>query len=158
MIKEVKKESLDCVSVVFEIPPRLMDDFQFIQGQNITLKAIINGEELRRCYSIWSAPFENELRVAVKKVDGGKFSVYPNDYLQKRDVLQVMPPIGKFNTILKSKNKNQYLAFAAGSDITPIISIIKTILKGEIDSSFTLVYSNRNRNSIFFWRTGRIKK
>ncbi len=151
MVKEVKKESQDCVSIAFEIPLQLMDEFQFTQGQNITLKATINGEELRRSYSICSAPFENELRVAVKKVEGGKFSAYANDYLQKGDVLQVMPPTGKFNTMLEAKNKKQYVAFAAGSGITPIISIIKTTLKKEADCCFTLVYSNRNRNSIIFF-------
>ena len=151
MVKEIKKESPDCVSIAFEIPPQLTDDFKFTQGQNITLKATIEGEELRRSYSICSAPFESELRVAVKKVDGGKFSAYANDYLQKGDVLQVMPPTGKFNTMLEAGNKKQYVAFAAGSGITPIISIIKTTLKKEADSCFTLVYSNRSRNSIIFF-------
>lgn len=151
MVKEIKKETGDCVSIVFDIPESLKTEFKFYQGQNITLKTIIGGEELRRSYSICSAPFENELRVAVKKVDGGKFSAYANGYLQKGDVLQVMPPTGKFNTTLETENKKQYVAFAAGSGITPIISIIKTTLKREAGSCFTLVYSNRNRNSIIFF-------
>lgn len=151
MVKEIRKETRDCVSIVFEIPESLKPTFEFYQGQNITLKIIIDGKELRRSYSICSAPFENELRVAVKKVDGGKFSAYMNNNVQKGDVLLVMPPTGKFNTTLETENKKQYVAFAAGSGITPIISIIKTTLKREAGSCFTLVYSNRNRNSIIFF-------
>lgn len=151
MVKEIKKETRDCVSMVFEIPELLKTIFEFRQGQNITLKTNVDGEELRRSYSICSAPFENELRVAVKKVDGGKFSGYVNDNVQKGDVLMVMPPTGKFNTTLETENKKQYVAFAAGSGITPIISIIKTTLQKEIGSCFTLVYSNRNKNSIIFF-------
>lgn len=151
MVKEIKKETRDCISMVFEIPELLKTEFEFRQGQNITLKTNIDGEELRRSYSICSAPFENELRVAVKKVDGGKFSAYVNDNVQKGDVLMVMPPTGKFNTTLETENKKQYVAFAAGSGITPIISIIKTTLQREAGSCFTLVYSNRNRNSIIFF-------
>lgn len=151
MVKEIKKETRDCISMVFEIPELLKTEFEFRQGQNITLKTNIDGEELRRSYSICSAPFENELRVAVKKVDGGKFSAYVNDNVQKGDVLLVMPPTGKFNTTLETENKKQYVAFAAGSGITPIISIIKTTLQREAGSCFTLVYSNRNRNSIIFF-------
>ncbi len=150
-VKNIKRETQDCVSIAFEVRPELQEQFQFIHGQNITIKAIIDGEELRRSYSICSAPFEKELKVAVKKVDGGKFSAYANEYLKAGDLLQVMPPTGKFNTILDTENKKQYLAFAAGSGITPIISIIKTILKTEPGSSFTLVYSNQSRSSIIFF-------
>jgi ring-1,2-phenylacetyl-CoA epoxidase subunit PaaE len=151
MVKKIKKETADCVSIVFEVPPELKNEFQFTQGQNITLKANIEGEEYRRSYSICSSPFENELKVAVKKIDGGKFSAYVNDYLQVGDELQIMPPTGKFTTKLDPKNKKNYLAFAAGSGITPIISIIKTVLKTEPNSCFTLVYGNRNRSSIVFF-------
>ncbi len=150
-VKNIKKETDNCVSIAFEVPPELQEQFQFTHGQNITIKAIIDGEELRRSYSICSTPFEMELKVAVKKVDGGKFSAYANEYLKAGDLLQVMPPTGKFNTALDPENKKQYLAFAAGSGITPIISIIKTILKTELNSSFTLVYSNQSRSSIIFF-------
>ena len=150
-IKAVRKETPDCVSVLFDIPDDYRDDFIFEQGQNITIKKEIDGEEIRRSYSICSAPFENELRVAIKKVDAGKFSSFANFVLKAGDVLEVLPPTGKFNTKLKPENKKQYLAFAAGSGITPVISIIKTTLQTEPGSSFTLVFGNRGRQSIIFF-------
>lgn len=150
-VKEVKNETADCVSILFDIPDDYKTDFLFEQGQNITIKKTIDGEELRRSYSICSSPFENELRVAVKKVEGGKFSTYANSTLLAGDELDVLPPTGKFNTALNPQNKNQYLAFAAGSGITPVISIIKTTLQTEPLSSFTLVFGNRGRHSIIFF-------
>jgi ring-1,2-phenylacetyl-CoA epoxidase subunit PaaE len=150
-IKEVSKETADCVAITFDVPQDLQNDFVFTQGQNLTLKTIINGEEVRRSYSICTAPYENKLTVAVKKVDGGIFSTYANTILQKGDVIDVMPPSGKFNTILNHLNKKNYLAIAAGSGITPILSIIKTTLQTEPQSTFTLVYSNKNKNSIIFF-------
>lgn len=150
-VKEVRQETADCVSIEFTVPPALQHDFVFEQGQNITIKKEIEGEEIRRSYSICSAPFENELRVAVKKVDGGKFSDYANSDLKAGDELDILPPTGKFNTKLKSENVKQYLAFAAGSGITPVISIIKTSLQTEAGSSFTLVFGNRGRSSIIFF-------
>ena len=150
-VKEVKRQTPDCVSVSFDIPKELQTDFSFTHGQNITLKKNIDGEELRRSYSICTAPFENELTVAVKKVDGGKFSTYANEQLQTGDVIDVLPPTGKFNTALDVANKKNYVAFAAGSGITPVISIIKTTLQTEPQSSFTLVFTNRSRASIIFF-------
>lgn len=150
-VKSVTKETADCVSVSFDVPAALQADFAFAPGQNITLKTTLNGEELRRSYSICSAPSENELRVAIKKVPYGKFSIYANEQLKPGDVMEVLPPTGKFNTVLKAGNQKKYLAFAAGSGITPIISIIKTTLQTEPKSSFTLVFSNRDRASIIFF-------
>jgi len=150
-VTEVKKETPDCVSIAFEIPMNLQNEFSFEQGQNITIKKEIEGEEIRRSYSICSAPFENKLRVAVKKVDGGKFSGFANSELKPGDILNILPPTGKFNTKLKKANRKQYLAFAAGSGITPVISIIKTTLHTEPASSFTLVFGNRGRHSIIFF-------
>lgn len=150
-VKEVRKETPDCVSVAFEIPESLKKDFVFEQGQNITIKKNIDNEEIRRSYSICAAPFENELRIAVKRVESGRFSCYANDSLRKNDVLEVLPPTGKFNTKLNTENKKQYAAFVAGSGITPVISIIKTTLQHEPKSSFTLVYGNRGRSSIIFF-------
>lgn len=150
-VKEIRKQTADCVAVTFYIPEALKPDFTFVQGQNITLKTSINGEEVRRSYSICSAPFENELTVAVKKVADGKFSTYANEQLRKGDVIEVLPPTGKFNTALNSANNKNYLAFAAGSGITPVISIIKTTLQTEPKSSFTLVFANRNKASIIFF-------
>jgi ring-1,2-phenylacetyl-CoA epoxidase subunit PaaE len=150
-VKEVKKETSDCVSVRFEVPDSLKETFVFTQGQSLTMRCTIAGEEVRRTYSICSSPLENELRVAVKKVDSGLFSTYANETLQVGDVLEVMEPIGKFYTPLNSTNKKNYLAFAAGSGITPILSIIKTTLQTEPQSSFTLVYGNKSRSSIIFF-------
>lgn len=150
-VKEVKPETADCVSIVFDIPDDLKTEFLFEHGQNITIRKTIGGEELRRSYSICSAPFENELRVAVKKVEGGKFSTYAASALQAGDKLDVLPPTGRFNTKLDPANKKEYLAFAAGSGITPVISIIKTTLHTEPKSSFTLVFGNRGRHSIIFF-------
>lgn len=150
-VKEVKSETPDCVSIAFVVPEGLQTEFLFEQGQNITLKKEIDGEEIRRSYSICSAPFENELRVAVKKVEGGKFSDFANTILKAGDELDVLPPTGKFNTKLQATNNKQYLAFAAGSGITPVISIIKTTLLTEPESRFTLVFGNRGRHSIIFF-------
>jgi ring-1,2-phenylacetyl-CoA epoxidase subunit PaaE len=149
-VKEVRKETDDCVSIAFEVPASLQEQFQFIQGQHLTLRTTINGEEIRRSYSICSSPLDNELRVAVKKVAQGIFSSYANDHLKKGDSLDVMPPMGKFYTPLKEDQKKNYVGFAAGSGITPLLSIIKTTLVTEPTSSFTLVYGNRNRPSIIF--------
>jgi len=150
VVNEVKKETNDCVSVSFTVPPDLKETFQYKQGQYITLRTKINGEETRRSYSICSSPLDNELRIAVKKVEQGIFSTHANDHLQKGDTLDVMPPIGKFFTELHAAQTKNYIGFAAGSGITPLLSIIKTTLRTELTSSFTLVYGNRNRHSIIF--------
>lgn len=149
-VKDIRKETDDCVSVAFDIPQDLEKDFLFEQGQNITIRKTLQGEELRRNYSICTAPSEHELRVAIKAMPAGRFSVWANESLKKGDVLEVMPPTGKFNTRLDPKAHKNYLAFAAGSGITPVISIIKTTLQTEPGSNFTLVYGNRNRRSIIF--------
>jgi len=149
-IKDIKKETGDCVSIAFNIPEDLQANFKFTQGQYITLKKIINEVEIRRSYSICSSPLDNELRIAVKKVSDGIFSTHANEILQKGDQVEVMPPNGKFFYPLNDTNKNNYIAFAAGSGITPIFSIIKTTLETEPHSSFTLIYGNKNRHSIIF--------
>ncbi len=149
-IKKVEKETDDCVSITFDVPENLKELFLFKQGQTLTIKKKIGNEELRRNYSVCSSPFENKLQVAVKKVDGGLFSTFANDELKAGDVLEVLPPIGKFYTELHPTQKKNYVAFAAGSGITPVLSIIKTTLLTEPQSSFTLVYGNRTKNSIIF--------
>lgn len=150
-IKDVRKETADCVSILFEVPQELQNSFQFKQGQSLTIRATINNEEVRRTYSICSSPLDKELRVAIKKVDGGLFSSFANEQLKKNDLLEVMEPIGKFNTELDPTNRKNYVAFAAGSGITPVLSLIKTTLTTEPGSNFTLVYGNRNRSSIIFF-------
>ncbi len=149
-VANIRRETNDCVSIAFDIPPELKADFLFKQGQNITIKSIINGEEIRRSYSICSSPFDNELRVAVKKLAGGAFSSFANGELKEEDVLDVLPPTGTFFTEVNITNKKNYVFFAAGSGITPVISIIKTILIAEPQSNVTLVYGNRNVSSIIF--------
>ena len=99
-VADIRRETADCVSVSFVVPQDLKDTFHYKQGQYITLRTTINGEDVRRSYSICSSPLDNELRVAIKKVDGGIFSTYANEQLQKGDVLEVMPPLGKFFTEL----------------------------------------------------------
>ena len=149
-VRKVEKETEDCVSIEFEIPEDLKEAFQFKQGQNLTIKKVLNGEELRRSYSICTSPFDKKLKVAVKKADGGVFSTWANEELKKGDILDVLPPTGKFYTELNPSQKKNYVAFAAGSGITPILSIIKTTLVSEPASTFTLVYGNRTKSSIIF--------
>lgn len=150
-VKEVKKETSDCVSVLFDVPEHLKEEFQFTQGQSLTMRTTINGEEVRRTYSICSSPMEQQLKVAIKKVQGGAFSLFANEQLKQNDVLEVMPPIGRFYTTLNAANTKHYVGFAAGSGITPLLSIIKTTLAAEPQSSFTLVYGNKTRSSIIFF-------
>lgn len=149
-VQKVEKETEDCVSIEFHLPEELKAIFEFKQGQNLTIKKDLNGEELRRNYSICTSPFDKKLKVAVKKAEGGLFSTWANEELKAGDYLDVLPPTGKFYTELNPLQKKNYIAFAAGSGITPILSIIKTTLMTEAKSSFTLVYGNRTKNSIIF--------
>jgi len=150
-IKEVKKETEDTVSISLEIPNQLKKLFSYTQGQYLTFKKKVNGEEVRRSYSLCSSPHTDEdWKVAVKRVEGGQFSVFANEYLSVGDILEVMPPEGKFFTELKEDQKKKYVAFAAGSGITPIMSILKSTLKVENESTFTLYYGNRNADSVIF--------
>jgi phenylacetate-CoA oxygenase/reductase, PaaK subunit len=149
-IADIRKETPDCVSIAFKIPDELKAFYQFKHGQNLTLRTTIDGEELRRSYSICSSPLDDELRVAIKEAPYGRFSTWANTALKKGDVIEVMPPTGTFFTELNATHKKQYIAFAAGSGITPVISIIKTTLATEPQSSFTLIYCNRSRASIIF--------
>ena len=149
-IQKIKKETPDCVSITFNVPENLKNVFAFKEGQNLTIKHRINGEEIRRSYSICSAPHESTLTIAVKKVDGGLFSTFANDMLTVNDTLDVMPPSGKFNAHINNTNPH-YLAIAAGSGITPIISIIKHTLHTQPNSHFTLIYGSKNRNAIIFF-------
>lgn len=149
-VKDIRKETQDCISVAFDVPEALTENFRFIPGQNITIRTVVNNEELRRSYSICSTPADGELRVAIKKVNGGVFSSFANSGLKIGDVLDVLPPTGRFYTPLSPDQKKNYVAFAAGSGITPLLSIINTTLRTEPESTFTLVYGNRNRNTIIF--------
>lgn len=149
-VREVRKETPECVSVSFEVPDNQQDIFRFKQGQYLTLRTYLDGAEVRRSYSVCTAPAENDLRVAIKKVDGGQFSTFANDMLRAGDTLEVMPPQGRFYTETDAEAGRLYVAFAAGSGITPVISILKTVLHDEPDSRFVLFYGNRGFDQIIF--------
>ncbi len=151
VVKDVRKETSDTVSVAFTIPSDVNKaDYNFIPGQYITLKAAISGEDVRRAYSICSSPFENELRVAIKQVPNGVFSTYANTILKAGDSLDVMTPMGHFHSEYKPENAKNYVLFAAGSGVTPILSIIKHLLHTEEKSMITLLYGNKDVDSIIF--------
>lgn len=150
-IKALKKETTDCVSIYFDVPQNLSSEFLYKEGQNITVRKMINGEDIRRSYSICSAPHENKLKVAIKKVEGGLFSSFANDSMQQSEILEVMPPSGRFSAHLSKKENPNYLAIAAGSGITPIIAIIKHTLHTQSNSRFTLIYGSKNRSAIIFF-------
>jgi ring-1,2-phenylacetyl-CoA epoxidase subunit PaaE len=149
-VADVYKETKDCTVISFEIPNDLKSEYQFKQGQHLTLRTIIDGNEVRRSYSLCSSPIENKWNVAVKKINEGLFSTFVNEKLRKGDVLDVMAPNGTFFTEIDSKKAKNYIAFAAGSGITPILSIIKTHLALEPESTFKLFYLNRTVKSIVF--------
>ncbi len=149
-IKDIRRETADCVSIAFDVPPQYEANFVYQQGQYLTLKTEIKGEEVRRSYSICSSPCDSELRVAIKQVENGLFSTFANTELKKGDTLDVMPPMGHFYTVLNKNQAKTYIFFAAGSGITPIISNIKTILKTEPLSNCSLIYGNRQVSSIIF--------
>ena len=149
-VSKVRKETRDTIAVTFAVPDALRDSFKYQQGQHLTLRAMVEGEDLRRSYSICSAVQDDTLRVAIKRTPGGQFSTWANEALQPGVTLEVMPPMGHFNVPLDPQNRKHYLAFAAGSGITPILSIIKTTLLTEPHSKFTLVYGNRASSSVIF--------
>jgi ring-1,2-phenylacetyl-CoA epoxidase subunit PaaE len=136
--------------VALEVPAELKPIFHFVPGQYLTFRITLDGAEVRRSYSICSSPNDGELRVAIKQVENGKFSTYANTLMKKGDTIEVMPPMGKFTPTVSDKKNKEYLAFAAGSGITPIYSIMKTVLENEPDSKFTLIYGNKSRTSVIF--------
>ena len=149
-VKEIRQETPECISILFDVPETLKETFQFLPGQYLTLRRNIDGAEVRRSYSICAAPEENELRVAVKSVKEGKFSGFANNELKPGDELEVMPPLGKFSPRKMEADARNYLAVAVGSGITPVISIMKTLLRQNKKSTFTLIYGNKSRGSIIF--------
>jgi ring-1,2-phenylacetyl-CoA epoxidase subunit PaaE len=149
-VADIYKDTDDCSVITFDVPDNLKNEFKYIQGQHLTLKTNIDGQEVRRSYSLCSSPVDNVWKVAVKKIDGGLFSSYVNESLKAGDTLDVMTPDGKFyRDCIPTQTKN-YIAFAAGSGITPILSIMKTHLATEPNSTFKLFYLNRNVKSIIF--------
>ncbi|MES2320306.1 MAG: 1,2-phenylacetyl-CoA epoxidase subunit PaaE [Pseudomonadota bacterium] len=149
-VAKVKHETRDAIAVTFDVPPELAQSFIYQQGQHLTLRTQIDEEDVRRSYSICSAVQDGTLRVAIKRTQGGLFSCWANDNLKPGMTLDVMPPMGHFNVPLAADSARRYVAFAAGSGITPILSIIKTTLLAEPDSTFTLFYGNRASSSVIF--------
>jgi ring-1,2-phenylacetyl-CoA epoxidase subunit PaaE len=149
-VAAVRNETRDTITVTFSVPPELTESFRYQQGQHLTLRAQIDGEDVRRSYSICSAVQDAQLRVAIKRCACGVFSTWANDTLKPGTVIEVMPPMGHFNVPLDASKPRNYVAFAAGSGITPIMSIIKTTLLTEPGSSFTLFYGNRATSTVIF--------
>lgn len=150
-IEDIKQETSDCVSVSFSLGNENSDLFKFTPGQYITFRTLIRGEEVRRSYSICSAPSDGEIRVAIKKVPKGIFSTFANEHLRVGQMIEVMPPQGHFTR--KKEDQNNYVAFAAGSGITPMLSLIKSILESDDDTQFTLFYGNKATDQIIFRET-----
>jgi ring-1,2-phenylacetyl-CoA epoxidase subunit PaaE len=149
VVKEVRRETKDAVSVAFELNDEQRSVFRYTPGQYLTFRAAINGEEVRRSYSICAAPHEGELRVAIKEIEGGKFSTYANRTLKAGDTLESMVPAGNF-AWKHEGSAAHVVGWAAGSGITPISAIAKSVLNSDNESTFTLFYGNKNSNSIIF--------
>src|ERR1700680_3307319 len=149
-VKDLRRETDDAVSLAFAIPKQLEDDYNFSPGQYLTLRTTMDGEEVRRSYSICSGPDDGELRIAVKKVDGGAFSSWAADELKPGDRLDVMTPTGRFGVARARDEARVYVGFAAGSGITPILSIVKGVLAREPHSRFFLFYGNRSAAGMLF--------
>jgi len=149
-VREVKRETPQAVTVAFELPESLKETFQYKQGQYLTLKLQVNGEEVRRAYSMSSSPLDDHLAVTVKEVEGGKASTYLNRQAEAGQSIEVMPPEGRFYTELDADSRKTYYLFGAGSGITPLMSILRTVLEEEPQSTVFLLYGNRTEESIIF--------
>ncbi len=149
-VKEVIRETSDAVTLVFEVPESLREAYRYTQGQYLTLKMDIGGKEQRRSYSMCSSPLEPGLAVTVKRVKNGMVSNYLNDKVKAGDSIEVMEPAGRFFTALDADQRKTYFLFGAGSGITPLFSILKTILEQEPQSTVHLLYGNRTEESILF--------
>jgi ring-1,2-phenylacetyl-CoA epoxidase subunit PaaE len=149
-IAEVRRETPESVSLRFEVPQALAADYAFVQGQHLTLRTDLAGEDVRRSYSICAGVDDGELRVAIKRVAGGVFSTWAHERLAAGDVIDVVTPHGGFHTPLDPDHCKHYAAFVAGSGITPVLSLAKTTLMREPRSRFTLVYGNRRLQDVMF--------
>jgi ring-1,2-phenylacetyl-CoA epoxidase subunit PaaE len=149
-VTEIRRETSDSVSIRFQVPADASADFAFRAGQYLTLEHEIDGEAVRRSYSLCAAPEDGELRVAVKEVPNGRFSTFANRTLQVGDVLRGMPPQGRFVLEADASLKRSFVGMAAGSGITPILSQIRHVLFNEPQSIFTLFYVNKTSASIMF--------
>ena len=148
-IQEVTQETANAVSVLFKIPQNLQADFQFTSGQYVTLQKEINGAEIRRAYSICSTPASGDIRVSIKAVENGVFSTYATSHLKEGEEIEISIPEGRF--LLNPEPNKNYIGFAAGSGITPILSMVKSVLENEPSSNFTLVYGNKTVADTMFY-------
>ncbi len=151
LVSRIKRETPQAVIITFELPSALKETFTFTAGQYITIKHILDGKEIRRAYSICSSPSEEVLKIGVKEVSNGHFSVFANHQLKQGDTLEVMPPEGKFTFSPNPDSLKNYTAFVAGSGITPVLSIIKCVMECQPKSKFLLVYGNRNIEQTMFY-------
>lgn len=149
-VAEVRPETDSAVCVTFDVPGVLRNSFRFIQGQYLTLSARIGGVKVSRSYSICSGVDDGSLKVGIRKIEGGVFSTYANESLRVGDEIRVMPPQGNFHTALSPDNRKNYMCICAGCGITPILSIVKSILGREPSSRVTLLYGNRNSATVMF--------
>ena len=149
-VSDVTNETRDAIAITFAVPPELADTYRYQPGQHLTLRTTIDGNEVRRSYSICAAAQDQRLRIAIKRVDGGVFSSWANETLGAGHTLDVMPPSGHFNVPLDASHRKHYVGFAAGSGITPLLSIIETTLRAEPESRFTLFYGNRASSTVIF--------
>ncbi|GGC54810.1 1,2-phenylacetyl-CoA epoxidase subunit PaaE [Chelatococcus reniformis] len=152
LVADVRRETADAVSIAFDVPPPLADAFRFVPGQYLTLRTTLDGEEVRRSYSICSGPGDGELRIAVKRVDSGLFSAWANGELTTGDAIEVMSPAGRFGLAALPGDGRIHIAFAAGSGITPVLSILRGVLACEPTSRFFLFYGNRSTADVLFRR------
>lgn len=150
IVREVTRETAKAVSIAFEVPAALREDYAFEPGQYLTLRTTLDGEEVRRSYSICSGPDDGELRVAVKQVDQGRFSSWVNTALHAGEAIDVMTPTGRFGAGVACPAGGTYVAFAAGSGITPVLSLVRGVLAREPKSRFFLFYGNRATGDILF--------
>lgn len=158
-IKNITRETPSAISMSFTVPTELQNAYQFIAGQYITLKLTLDGKEIRRAYSICSSPDSGELRVAIKAVSNGVFSTFANQNLSEGDVLEVSQPEGNFTLMPVADSQKNYAAFVAGSGITPVFSIVKSVLENEPKSTFVLVYGNKSvEETIFYNQISNLKK
>jgi ring-1,2-phenylacetyl-CoA epoxidase subunit PaaE len=150
-VSKVNKETSDTISITFDVPDNIREEFSYKHGQYITIKLPVEGSDNRRAYSISASPVtDRHLTITVKKVDDGIVSRYINDNIKAGDKIEVMPPLGNFTIDLSPLNTNNYVLIGAGSGITPLMSILKTILSVEFSSRVYLIYQNRNEESIIF--------
>ncbi|MBL4585658.1 MAG: 2Fe-2S iron-sulfur cluster binding domain-containing protein [Flavobacteriales bacterium] len=149
-VVDIKRETVEAVSILLKIPEELAEEFDFIPGQFVTIQQEIKGETIKRSYSISSSPSEGELRMGVKEIEDGRFSTFANRVLKVGDILETTAPRGKFVVNCDPENEMHYVSFCAGSGVTPIVSMMKHVMETEPKSKFTVFYGNRYTSTIIY--------